>query len=183
MTRTLIEDAAFRLARAGARVTEFTLPAEFELLNDAHRTISSFEFARTFTWEIENHWNEISDTLARRPAARRLGGNFDRYIEAKSIADECRHRLDALLGDIDVLLTPGAFGEAPVGMPAFAGVPLFQIWTTLHVPADLDPGVQGPGRHADRRAAHRQAPRRQKAVRLRAVGLRKTDVRTAPWSR
>ena len=70
-TRTLIEDAAQRLARAGARVTELTLPAEFELLNDAHRSISSFEFARTFTWEIENHWDEISDTLARRPAARR----------------------------------------------------------------------------------------------------------------
>src|SRR5436190_9411667 len=56
VTQTLIENAAFRLARAGARVTEFTLPAEFELLNDAHRTISSFEFARTFTWETENHW-------------------------------------------------------------------------------------------------------------------------------
>ena len=90
VTQTLVEDAAFRLARAGARVTELTLPAEFELLNDAHRTISSFEFARTFTWEIENHWNEISDTLRGGRLHDGLAGNFDRYIEAKQLADECR---------------------------------------------------------------------------------------------
>ncbi len=53
VTQTLIENAAFRLARAGARVTEFTLPAEFELLNDAHRTISSFESARNL--HLGNH--------------------------------------------------------------------------------------------------------------------------------
>jgi len=144
VTQTLIENAAFRLARAGARVTEFTLPAEFELLNDAHRTISSFEFARTFTWEIENHWNEISDTLRGGRLHDGLAGNFERYIEAKTLADECRHRLDALLGAIDVLLTPAAFGEAPVGMPAFAGVPLYQIWTTLHVPCISIPVFKGP---------------------------------------
>jgi Asp-tRNA(Asn)/Glu-tRNA(Gln) amidotransferase A subunit family amidase len=144
VTRTLIEDAALRLARAGARVTEFTLPAEFELLNDAHRTISSFEFARTFTWEIENHWGEISDTLRGGRLQDGLSGSFAHYIEAKQLADECRHRLDALLGNIDALLTPAAFGEAPVGMPAFAGVPLYQVWTTLHVPAVSIPVFKGP---------------------------------------
>ena len=74
----------FRLARAGARVTEFTLPAEFEQLNDAHRTISSFEFARTFTWEIENHWDEISDTLRGGRLHDGLTCSFERYIEAKA---------------------------------------------------------------------------------------------------
>jgi amidase len=143
-TQTLVENAAFRLARAGARVTELTLPAEFELLNDAHRTISSFEFARTFTFEIEHHWNEISDTLRGGRLHDGLSGSFERYIEAKQLADECRRRLDALMGGIDVLLTPAAFGEAPVGLPAFAGVPLFQIWTTLHVPVVSIPVFKGP---------------------------------------
>jgi Asp-tRNA(Asn)/Glu-tRNA(Gln) amidotransferase A subunit family amidase len=162
VTQTLMENAAFRLARAGARVTEFTLPAEFELLNEVHRTISSFEFARTFTWEIENHWNEISDTLRGGRLHDGLVGNFERYIEAKKLARECRQRLDALLGGIDVLLTPAAFGEAPVGIPAFAGVPLYQVWTTLHVPCISIPVFKGPAgmpigaqfigkRHDDRR--------------------------------
>ena len=131
------------MARAGARVTEFTLPAEFELLNDAHRTISSFEFARTFTFEIENHWDEISDTLRGGRLHDGLTGKFARYIEAKQLADECRRRLDALMGGIDVLLTPAAFGEATVGTPAFAGVPLYQIWTILHVPAMTIPVFKG----------------------------------------
>src|SRR4029077_16925115 len=97
-----------RVARARARVTESPLPAEFELLNDAHRSISSFEFARTFTFEIENHWNEISDTLRGGRLHDGLAGSFNRYIEATQLADECRRRLDALLGGIDVLLTPAA---------------------------------------------------------------------------
>src|SRR4029079_6216856 len=141
--RTLVEDAAFRLARSGARVTEFTLPPEFELLNDAHRTISSFEFSRTCTFEIENHGDEISDTLRGGRLHDGLTGSFARYIEAKQLADECRRRLDALMGGIDVLLTPAAFSEAPVGTPAFAGVPLYQIWTILHVPAMTIPVFKG----------------------------------------
>jgi amidase len=144
VTRTLTEDAVVRLARAGARISEFELPADFERLNEAHRWISSFEFARTFTWEIEHHWDEISDTLRGGRLKDGIGGDFDRYVASKRIAEECRVRLDDLWGDIDVLLTPGAFGEAPVGMPAFEGVPMFQLWTILHVPAITLPLFKGP---------------------------------------
>ena len=143
-SRTLVEDAALRLARSGAHVSEFELPADFERLNEAHRWISSFEFARTFTWEIENHWDEISDTLRGGRLKDGIGGDFDRYIASKRIAEECRIRLDDLWGDIDVLLTPAAFGEAPVGFQAFEGVPMFQLWTILHVPAIALPVFRGP---------------------------------------
>jgi amidase len=143
-TRALYEDAAERLARAGARIGEFDLPADFTRLNDAHRSISGFEFARTFTWEIENHWDEISDTLRGGRLRDGIDGSFERYLAAKAVAEECRARLDAQWGDIDMLLTPAAFGEAPTGTAAFAGVPLFQIWTTLHVPAVSLPMLKGP---------------------------------------
>ena len=43
-----------------------------------------------------------------------------------------------------LLLTPAAFGEAPAGTYAFTGVALFQIWTTLHVPAMTLPLFKGP---------------------------------------
>ena len=144
VTQTLAEDAIVRLARAGARISEFALPTDFTRLNEAHRWISSFEFARTFTWEIEHHWNEISDTLRGGRLKDGIGGDFDRYVASKRIAEECRLRLDDLWGDIDVLLTPGAFGEAPVGFPAFEGVPMFQLWTILHVPAITLPVFKGP---------------------------------------
>jgi amidase len=161
-TRALIEDAAQTLARAGAAVTEVSLPRGCEQLNDAHRTISSFEFARTFTFEIEHHWDEISDTLRGGRLKDGIEGSFERYISAKTIADQCRRNMDTVFDDIDALLTAAAFGEAPVGMPAFAGVPPFQLWTTLHVPAISLPVFKGPNglpigaqligkRHDDRR--------------------------------
>ena len=145
ITRTLVEDAALRLARAGAHVSEFELPADFERLNEAHRWISSFEFARTFTWEIENHWDEISDTLARRPPARTASAATSTATSPPSASPRnAAMRLDDLWGDIDVLLTPAAFGEAPVGFQAFEGVPMFQLWTILHVPAITLPVFSGP---------------------------------------
>ena len=142
-TRALVEDAAQRLAKVG-RISEFDLPPDFARLNDAHRWISSFEFARTFTYEIEHHWDEISDTLRGGRLKDGIEGDFDRYIAAKQVAEECRRRLDDLWGDVDALLTPAAFGEAPVGLPAFAGVPLFQVWTALHVPAITLPVFKSP---------------------------------------
>ena len=54
-TRQLLEDAARRLARAGAAVEDLALPAEFEALEAAHRWISGFEMARGLAWEIEHH--------------------------------------------------------------------------------------------------------------------------------
>jgi Asp-tRNA(Asn)/Glu-tRNA(Gln) amidotransferase A subunit family amidase len=161
-TRKLVEDAADRLARAGAAVSEFELPADFAQLHDAHRSISSFEFARTFTWEIENHWDEISDTLRSGRLADGLSCSFEQYIAAKTFADACRRQLDDMWGEHDVLLTPAAFGEATVGTFAFVGVPLYQLWTILHVPALSLPVFKGPNnlpigaqllakRHDDRR--------------------------------
>ncbi len=160
-TRKLIEDAAGCLARAGAEVSDFDLPEDFSGLNEAHRTISSFEFARTFTYEIENHWDEISETLRGGRLRDGIHGSFERYVAAKVFADDCRRRLDASWGDIDVLLTPAAFGEATPGDFAFEGVPLYQLWTALHVPVISLPVLTGPNglsvgaqlvarRHADR---------------------------------
>jgi Asp-tRNA(Asn)/Glu-tRNA(Gln) amidotransferase A subunit family amidase len=161
-TRQLIESAAQKLAHAGASVTDVSLPEGCEQLNDAHRTISSFEFARTFTFEIENHWDEISDTLRGGRLKDGIEGSFERYTNAKKIADDCRRKMNGVFDDVDVVLTAAAFGEAPVGMAAFAGVPLFQIWTTLHMPAVSLPVFNGPNglpvgaqflakRHEDRR--------------------------------
>ena len=46
--------------------------------------------------------------------------------------------------DDEFAIAHAAFGEAPVGMAAFAGVPLFQIWTALHLPAVSLPVFKGP---------------------------------------
>jgi amidase len=143
-TRTLVEAAARDLAKAGAEVRDVALPAEFASLDEAHRWISSFEFARTFTWEITHHWNAISETLRKGRLADGLACSFERYLEMKQLAEACRRRFDALWQDIDVMITAAAFGEAPLGQNTFAGAPLYMMSTVLHVPSLSLPVFKGP---------------------------------------
>jgi amidase len=143
-TRTQIEDAAKRLAAAGADVRDVKLPREFAGLNDAHRWISSFEFARTFTWEIAHHWDEISETLRTGRLADGLSCPLDRYIAMKQLAESCRRTFDEVWDDYDIMLTAAAYGEAPQGDRTFAGAPLYMMSTVLHVPSISLPVFKGP---------------------------------------
>ena len=129
------EEAAARLAKAGAPLRAVELPDEFQTLTAAHQTISSFEFARTFTDEVERHSEKISETLRGGRLAAGLAIAFEDYLGAQELAERCRIRMDAVFEDYDVLLAPSATAEAPVGWDAFAGADLYKMWTTLHVPA------------------------------------------------
>ena len=143
-TRKLLEDAAQRLAQAGARVDELGLPGDFEQIEDAHRWISSFEFARNFTWEIENHEALLSDMLRNGRIKDGLSCSFERYAHAREVAARCRALLDSLFGDYDILLTAAATGEAPLGLASTGNTALCAIWTTMHVPALSVPVFRGP---------------------------------------
>ena len=143
-TQQLLEDAAQRLARAGAHVEDVTLPADFERIEDAHRWISSFEFSRNFTWEIENHWDKLSAMLRNGRLKDGLSCSFERYREARSFAARCRREFVDVCRDYDVLLTAPVTGEAPVGLNATGNASLCVIWTTLHVPAVTLPVFKGP---------------------------------------
>ncbi len=143
-TQKLLEDAARRLARAGAKVEDVDLPPQFEGVADAHRWISSFEFARNFTWEIENHWDKISDTLRSGRLKHGLSCTFDRYSEARSFAEDCQRLLGAVFDRHDVLLTAPVVGEAPVGLDDTGDSSLCAVWTTLHVPVLTVPAFTGP---------------------------------------
>jgi len=143
-TQKLLEDAADRLAHQGARVEGVELPPEFEDLTEAHRWISSFEFVRTMTYEIENHWDRISDTLRGGRITDGLNCSFERYMKTRALAEHCRAAMALIWEDHDVLLSAAAIDEAPVGSDAFAGADLYKMWTVLHVPALTLPVLEGP---------------------------------------
>jgi amidase len=138
-----LEEAAQRLARAGASVAEVTLPPDFERVEDAHRWISSFEFSRNFTHEIEHHWERISAVLRNGRLKDGLACSVERYVEARSFAETQRSRLDAIFADYDVLMTASAEGEAPLGLDSTGNPALCAIWTTMHVPAITLPVFTG----------------------------------------
>ncbi|MDP1537111.1 MAG: amidase [Burkholderiales bacterium] len=143
-TRQLLENCASTLSRAGARVDDVELPIEFADIEDAHRWISSFEFARNRAWEIDHHWDMISETLRNNRIRNGLDCSYERYRDARAFAERCRLKLDDLFADYDVLLTPAVAGEAPIGLAATGNASFCAIWTTMHVPAITLPLFRGP---------------------------------------
>jgi amidase len=68
----------------------------------------------------------------------------ERYIDALKRVDGCRRLLRDVFADVDVLLTPSAQGEAPLGLH-YTGDHRFQsIWTQLRTPAITLPTHAGP---------------------------------------
>jgi len=143
-TRRLLEECASALARAGATVRDVELPAGFAEIEDAHRWISSFEFARNRAWEIDHHWDMISETLRNNRIRNGLDCSYERYRDARAFAERCRLQLDILFTEYDILLTPAVAGEAPVGLQATGNASFCAIWTTMHVPAITLPLFKGP---------------------------------------
>jgi amidase len=142
-TQKLLEDAVRSLSKAGARVEEIELPADFERLDDAHRWISSFEFARNFTWEIENHWEAISPRLRNGRIKDGLSCSVETYLQARSVAEQCRSRFADAFGQCDVLLTAAATGEAPLGLSSTGNASPSTVWTVLHAPSVTIPAFRG----------------------------------------
>ncbi len=142
-TQQLLEDAARRLARAGARVSDAVLPVEFDGAEEAHRMISCREFALNFTREIEHHWDELSVALRNGKVKTGLECSFERYRAAQELAERCRRGLAPVFAEYDVLLAPAAAGEAPVGMNT-GDSSLCSSWTLMQVPTMSIPAFNGP---------------------------------------
>lgn len=142
-TVALFEQAAARLARAGATLRDFDLPPEFDMLEAAHGVIMNAESARALGWEMTTALDQLSPTLRERmewglaqPAAA--------LTESQALFQLLQGSFTDVTADFDILLTPAAAGEAPVGL-AWTGDASFNfIWTSLHVPCVTVPAGVGP---------------------------------------
>jgi amidase len=161
-TKHAVEDAAARLAAAGAAVREIGLPEEFGGLRAAAReTINNYERSKSMAAEWASDRERISERL-RGCIESGLAMPYGDYLAALRLGENCRARLEEIFDDLDILLAPCVTGEAPQGL-ASTGDPGFQaIWTILHVPALSLPTHRGPNnlpvgvqlvarRHDDRR--------------------------------
>jgi Asp-tRNA(Asn)/Glu-tRNA(Gln) amidotransferase A subunit family amidase len=138
-----LEGAAAALARAGAKVSEFEAPADFEGLYDAQVTIMNYETARALAWEYENHPGELSVSLRPRLLA---GWSIPResYDAARRLARECRRRFAERMQACDFLVTPCATGEAPATLATTGSSVFVRVWTLLGVPTVALPFGAGP---------------------------------------
>jgi Asp-tRNA(Asn)/Glu-tRNA(Gln) amidotransferase A subunit family amidase len=141
-TQANLEDAARKLALAGARVIDVDLEEEFGTLAEIQIAVSSYEFYRALTHERTRFPKQISASLTSRIAA---GGKVTRaqYETGVMLAKRCRERIDNVLRDHDALIAPSAPGEAPP--LASTGDPIFGLmWTLLQLPCLTLPCGRGP---------------------------------------
>ncbi len=142
-TVAAIEAAAATFARAGARVTEFTLPPAFNAMAAAHGVINDYEAFRALSHELRTASDKISATLQPR-LPRWAATTVEAYINAQNIVADCQRMLRDVFKDYDALLVPSAPGEAPVTLNSTGESTFNSIWTALHVPAITLPAGKGP---------------------------------------
>lgn len=142
-TQAAVEDAAARMAAAGATLREVALPDEFTGLSAVRDAVNAYERGRLMAHDWTHHRDRISDRLGAI-IGRGLDMPYDDYVAATRLAEDCRARSGAVFEGLDVVLAPCADGEAPVGLD-HTGNPRFQgLWTVLHVPTMTLPTHSGP---------------------------------------
>jgi Asp-tRNA(Asn)/Glu-tRNA(Gln) amidotransferase A subunit family amidase len=142
--RRAVEDAARRLADAGAAVRELELPERFAPLAEAQEQLMAFDMARSLAHEHEHHADELSDVL-RAFLDRGRAVEREDAERAVALGRECRALLAELLQAGETLLVPATTGEPPPLDGGTTGDPLFcRAWTLFGVPALAVPAGTGP---------------------------------------
>jgi Asp-tRNA(Asn)/Glu-tRNA(Gln) amidotransferase A subunit family amidase len=143
--RRAVEDAARRLADAGATVRELELPERFAPLGEAQEQLMAFDMARSLAAEHAHHPDELSDVLRAFLDKGREVAREDAE-RAVALGRECRALLAELLQAGETLLVPATTGEPPPFDGGTTGDPLFcRAWTLLGIPALAVPAGTGPG--------------------------------------
>jgi amidase len=138
-----VEDAGRRLEKAGARVTDVSLPESFSALQEARTTINPVERAKAMAHEWNTKRALISPGLTRQ-IEEGLSIPYARYVTSLKRMKECRDLIPQLFGDCDMLLAPCVTGEAPKGLESTGDTRFQEFWTALHVPAITLPTHKGP---------------------------------------
>ena len=142
-SRAAFELAGERLAAAGARVAALDLPSLFDTMPAAQETVMHAEGQPHFLAEaIENHHLLHQDFRDRVENVK--GIEAGALVAAYDLAAEGRRVFDGLFGDdLDVVLTPAALGEAPLGVDPIGAWAMNVMWTLLHVPCLAIPVTTG----------------------------------------
>jgi amidase len=143
-TQALIEATAGKLSAAGARVSEVEFAAPFRSIADHHQRIFYYEAAHNYAYQHLEHREQVSRTLLDTVLDPGRAIPIDDYIEALETAEAFRAHLNDIFGDVDLLLTPSAPGEAPAGHASTGNSAFNSIWTLSWSPCVTLPAGTGP---------------------------------------
>jgi amidase len=143
-SKTAVEDAAKKLAKAGASVRDIDLPEAFNGLHViARSTIAFYERAACMAFAWDHHREKLSPQM-QRYIENGLKISRDEHVAGMQRVDECRVLLGPVFEKYDVLLVPCVPGEAPKGLGGTGDPSMQSIWTALHTPTMTLPSYRGP---------------------------------------
>ncbi len=139
-----LNDAAAALARAGAQVKEIELPAPVRDMSEGQKTLSAFDGPRAHADEARRFPHLLSESLKKDKLEAGSKIDYATWVAARKLGDTGRAAVDALFGDIDVILTAPAKGEAPLGLERTGDATFNLLWTYLWMPCVTLPFAKGP---------------------------------------
>ena len=142
--KAVLEDAASRLAAAGAEVVEAELPNACGNVSDVQNSHSYFEAPRNHAPERYRHEHQLSAALrhGRIDGGKKL--TLEEFRAAWREADKMRAAASDWAGGFDAILTLPAPGQAPKTLASTGDAIFNGLWTLLHMPCLTMPAGEGP---------------------------------------
>jgi Asp-tRNA(Asn)/Glu-tRNA(Gln) amidotransferase A subunit family amidase len=138
----VIQSATRAIEEAGGQVRQIRFDPWMKELIEGHAAIQSYEACQTLGFEYDRHREQLSPML-REFLDRAASVPPERYFDALGCMQQAQESLPALFEGVDVVLTPSAPDEAPLGLES-TGDPAFnRNWTLLGTPCVSVPGLLG----------------------------------------
>lgn len=126
----------------GDRVEQVDLASVYDEVFQWHRLIMDVEIAKNLSDDFKRGEDQISDSLRaineRGQAA--MGVDYSLALDRQGLF---ARGLDEIFEDFDVILTPAAPGEAPVGLDSTGNPAFSTLWTFAGMPSITLPLLQG----------------------------------------
>ena len=140
------EDTKSAFSELVSELGEYAEPCDLDVLinevHDQHRLVMEADLARSFAREYTSGKDQLSGILCEMIERGQTVTAVD-YNNAVARMSEYYHVFDKLFEEHDVIITPAAPGEPPVGLES-TGSPVFcTIWTYFGMPAISLPLLQG----------------------------------------
>jgi Asp-tRNA(Asn)/Glu-tRNA(Gln) amidotransferase A subunit family amidase len=137
-----LQEAAKRLAAAGAIVTPLELSRPFDAITEEHDSIMQDGGRSAFLPEYLGHPGLLHLDFKKK-VHNHLGLTAADMRKVLDSAALRRIDFEREMGDADVVLTLSAPGEATMGIESQGMATFNRLWTALHVPCISVPGLTG----------------------------------------
>jgi Asp-tRNA(Asn)/Glu-tRNA(Gln) amidotransferase A subunit family amidase len=140
--RANFEETLAKLAAAGAKVKEVTLPRMFDEAWDNVMTLMCCEAVKSFASIESRHRIRLSPPLIQvLDRGHRISA--EDYARAREKREHYRHWFDAMFERFDAIATIPAPGEAPEGLSNTGDASFCSLWTQTGMPAVTIPSGRG----------------------------------------